>query len=211
MFQAVLKDKPVYILGNSGHAWVVIDSMSVKPVGYLSMGVAEQNPYSLKYMGIETDTDLPVWSEDCQFVAGIGNNRVRRLAANAVRANGGVMTTVIDASARVSSSATISGGSYIGIGARINAFARIGEDCIINTNAIVEHECEVGDGSHIAPAAVLLGAVRVGAGTMIGANSVVKEGVRIGSDVQIGAGSVVLENVPDGETWVGNPARKLNK
>lgn len=203
--------KPIYILGNSGHAWVVIDSMSVKPVGYLTFGAAEKNPYSLHYVGAETDENLSVWSEDCEFVLGIGNNRVRRAAADVVRAKGGKVKTVIDNSARVSSSASISDGTYIGTGAIINAFASIGEDCIINTNAVVEHECVVGHGSHIAPSAVVLGAVRVGEETMIGSNSVIKEGVQIGNHVQIGAGSVVLENVPDGETWVGNPARRLNK
>jgi acetyltransferase-like isoleucine patch superfamily enzyme len=51
--------------------------------------------------------------------------------------------------------------------------------------------------------------VCVGESSLIGANAVIKPGVIIGSNVTIGAGSVVLRDIPDGETWAGNPARKI--
>lgn len=43
----------------------------------------------------------------------------------------------------------------------------------------------------------------------IGANSTILPGVTLGQGCKIGAGSVVTKDVPAGETWVGNPARKL--
>ena len=43
----------------------------------------------------------------------------------------------------------------------------------------------------------------------IGAGSVILCGIVIGRGATIGAGSVVTKSVPDGETWAGNPARKL--
>ncbi|PIF01589.1 MAG: dTDP-6-deoxy-3,4-keto-hexulose isomerase [Maribacter sp.] len=48
-------------------------------------------------------------------------------------------------------------------------------------------------------------------GASIGANSTVLGGVRIGQGSMIGAGSVVSKNVPEGELWVGNPARFVRK
>jgi acetyltransferase-like isoleucine patch superfamily enzyme len=45
----------------------------------------------------------------------------------------------------------------------------------------------------------------------IGAGSVILPGVTLGKGCRIGAGSVVTKDVPEGETWVGNPARKLEK
>ncbi len=44
----------------------------------------------------------------------------------------------------------------------------------------------------------------------IGANSTIRCGVIIGEGAMVGCGSVVLHDVPDGETWAGNPARKIS-
>ena len=44
-------------------------------------------------------------------------------------------------------------------------------------------------------------------GARIGANACILAGVTIGEGAIVGMGAVVLRDVPDGETWVGNPAR----
>jgi len=44
-------------------------------------------------------------------------------------------------------------------------------------------------------------------GASIGANATILGGVTIGEWAMVGAGSVVTRDVPDGELWVGNPAR----
>ena len=48
-------------------------------------------------------------------------------------------------------------------------------------------------------------------GASIGAGSVVLCGIEIGENAMIGAGSVVTKNVPEGELWLGNPARFVKK
>lgn len=47
-------------------------------------------------------------------------------------------------------------------------------------------------------------------GASIGAGAVILPGVTIGRDALIGAGAVVTKDVPDGETWLGNPAAAAN-
>lgn len=49
----------------------------------------------------------------------------------------------------------------------------------------------------------------VKAGTSIGSSVTIMCGVTIGSDALVGAGSVVIKNIPAGETWAGNPAKKI--
>ncbi len=46
-------------------------------------------------------------------------------------------------------------------------------------------------------------------GATIGANATLLPGITIGANALIGAGSVVTQNVPDGEIWIGNPAKYL--
>lgn len=50
---------------------------------------------------------------------------------------------------------------------------------------------------------------RVGARASIGAGAVILPGLTIGEGAMIGAGAVVTRDVPAGETWIGNPARKI--
>lgn len=46
-------------------------------------------------------------------------------------------------------------------------------------------------------------------GASIGAGAVLLPGITIGEGAMIGAGAVVTKDVPAGETWIGNPARKM--
>ncbi len=48
-------------------------------------------------------------------------------------------------------------------------------------------------------------------GASIGANATILCGITIGERAMIGAGSVVTKNVPDGELWLGNPAKFVRK
>ena len=43
----------------------------------------------------------------------------------------------------------------------------------------------------------------------IGSGSTILCGINIGRGAVIGAGSVVTKNVPDGQVWVGNPAKPI--
>ena len=44
-------------------------------------------------------------------------------------------------------------------------------------------------------------------GARIGSHTTIMSGVTIGKNALIGAGSVVTKNVPNGEVWIGNPAK----
>ena len=53
--------------------------------------------------------------------------------------------------------------------------------------------------------------IKIGKNVWLGAHVVVLPGVQIGDNAIIGAGAVVTKSVPTGETWVGVPAKKVNK
>jgi acetyltransferase-like isoleucine patch superfamily enzyme len=57
---------------------------------------------------------------------------------------------------------------------------------------------------------VVGGLVTLGDRVKVGLGAVILPHVTVGSDARIGAGAVVTKDIPPGETWVGNPARRLH-
>ncbi len=115
----------------------------------------------------------------------------------------------------------------------------IGNDVLIGTNSVVDGNCEIGDNVSVqtnvyittnttiedevfmGPCSVtsndkymVRGAKLIGPlikrGARIGANATILPGVVVGEGAVVGAGSVVTRDVGDGETVVGNPARRLD-
>ncbi len=225
-------NKKIAILGNSGHAFVVLESLStmnMEAYGYFDKHSVANNPFQLNYLGFEGDETNDLIS--FQFILGIGDNNIRKRAFNLIlnRLNitnsleetiektafsqeesliseriNSIFLNVIDASSNISRNSYLGSGNYIGKQVCINSFAKIGSNCIINTGSVVEHECQIGNHSHIAPGSIVLGNAKIGSNTLIGANSTVLPGINIGDGVIVGAGSIVTKNIPNGSKWIGN-------
>lgn len=204
--------KEIVLFGYSGHSYVVIESCLKK--GYLVKAYFDQqenksNLYNLIYLGREDDTNLDELLKKYIPFPSIGNNHIRKKMINLFVKYNALQINIIDPTAIISSTSTISLSTFISSNVIVNAFVKIGQGCILNTSSIIEHESVVGNFSHIAPGVVLCGNVCVGELTFIGANTVVKQGIKIGSNVIVGAGSVVLTDIPDNQVWVGNPAKRI--
>jgi len=89
--------------------------------------------------------------------------------------------------------------TIIGFNTKINNLCRIAHNVVIGGNVIIAGQVSISgsttieDDVWIAPGACFRGHQTIGRGATIG------------------LGAVVLKDVPPGETWVGNPARKLEK
>lgn len=208
----MLDSKKVYIFGYSGHAYVLIESMlelGYTIGGYFDKEKAASNPYNLQYWGYEWNTDVvSIVKEDFVFPT-VGEQNIREKIVNLFISKKLNQFILIDSSANVSKTAKIGTSTYVGKNVSINALCTIGVGVIINTNAVVEHECEIHDFVHVAPSATLAGNVSVGKKSFVGANSVAKQNTTIGSNCILGAGSVLIKDMPDNETWIGNPAKKI--
>lgn len=205
-------DKKRILMGYSGHGFVVADTAmdaGITLTFYAEFKEQQVNPYDLVYLGFEGAEDFKGWSDDFEFVLGVGDNLIREKIAHRIASKDKKIITLIHPTAAVSTKATFGYGNYIGKNVAVNAFAKIGNGCILNTGSIIEHECRIADFVHIAPGAVLAGNVMVGKGSFIGANAVIKQGVTIGENVVIGAGSVVLKDLENNLIVAGNPAKKL--
>jgi sugar O-acyltransferase (sialic acid O-acetyltransferase NeuD family) len=205
----VLENKTA-IIGYGGHAYVVAESHLSNGYSlnyYTNIIQVEKNPFSLAYLGCETDPNFEGWDMKLAFILGIGDNNLRNKIAQLLLSKHQIIESVIDKNSIISKRANIGIGIFASKGVLVNAFSKIGNFTILNTGCIIEHECEIGAASHIAPGAVLAGNVKIGERAFIGANSVIRQGVEVGNDVIIGAGSVIINNISSNTKIAGNPGR----
>ncbi len=87
----------------------------------------------------------------------------------------------------------------------------IGRGSKVNADCYVAHNVKIGENVWISPKAIIAGSVNIGKNTTIFSGVIIRDQQKIGQDVIIGMGAVVTTNIPNGETWIGNPARKLTK
>jgi len=87
----------------------------------------------------------------------------------------------------------------------------IGEGSKLDNLVHCAHGVKIGKHCLIVAGAVIGGSTEIGDNCYIGMGALIKNKLKIGKNVTIGMGAVVLRDVPEGETWVGNPARKLEK
>lgn len=208
----MLESKNIYILGYSGHAYVVLDaalSNHYVVKGYFDNSKVENNPYQINYIGEETKVDIKSILKSDYIFPAIGSNSIRKKLIHFIESKHLNQIALIDKSACVSLKAILGKSTLVGPRAIINSMVEIGKGCIINSGTIIEHECKIGDFTHIAPGSVLTGNVTVGKEVFIGANATIIPGVTIGDNAVVGAGAVVIKNIASNETWVGNPARRI--
>jgi len=98
----------------------------------------------------------------------------------------------------------------IGEGVRIQPFAFLCDGVTIEDNVFIgPHVCFTNDPQLNCKGPKYWKETLIKKGAKIGAGALIKAGVTIGQNAIVGMGSVVLHNIPDGETWAGNPARRI--
>lgn len=199
------------LLGAGGHGMVVLDALQSCGLQIEICVVDESvNLIGKRVLGRIVERFDPTVKRTAQrFHVSIGRNDVRARIFGALKALGGLPSTVVHPIATIARSADIGDGTFVAARAIIAPSATIGEGVIINHGAIVDHECVVHSHCHIAPGATLAGNVRLGSRVFIGAGANILPGITIGEDATIGAGAVVIANVPPGMTYAGVPARKI--
>ncbi len=87
----------------------------------------------------------------------------------------------------------------------------IGKGTKINGGSYIAHNVIIGENVWISIKANIAGSAKVGNNATIFNGAIIRDNKLIGNGATIGMGSVVTKDVPNGEIWVGNPAKKLKK
>jgi acetyltransferase-like isoleucine patch superfamily enzyme len=85
----------------------------------------------------------------------------------------------------------------------------IGDYVKLDNLVHIAHGVKIGEGTKIAAHTMIAGSVTIGKNVWIGPSVSIINGVTIGDNAYIGIGTNIIKDVPAGETWCGNPGRKL--
>lgn len=205
---------PVIIVGGSGHARVILDTlrcMSYNVLGYLAPSETEGGCAGIEYLGND-DIILNYQQNSILLANGVGSvkSQDKRVEVfTRLMQMGYRFVTVIHPSAVIASDVQLGEGCQVLAGVVLQPGVRCAENVIINTHAGVDHDCHISAHSHIAIGVTLSGDVKVGNHTHIGAGSTVIQGISVGNRCVVAAGAVVIRNVRDAETVAGIPARRI--
>ncbi|MBL8031750.1 MAG: NeuD/PglB/VioB family sugar acetyltransferase [Candidatus Doudnabacteria bacterium] len=203
-------NRTLVIIGAGGHGKVVGEIAELS--GVYSKIVYLDNDTSiefcLSYPVVGTTDDWVKYPNADIFIA-VGSNATRQKVSEKIGADR--LATLIHPTAWVSTHATIGKGSVVMAMAVVGVDAKLGTGCIVNTGATVDHECMLADFVHISPGAHLSGQTVVGKRSWFGVGSSSIQNITVGSDVVIGAGGVVVRDLIEPGTYIGIPAKPVNK
>ncbi len=203
--------KPIWVIGASGHAKVVIDT--TRATGRFEvLGVLDdreecwhQQVLDVPVLGAASREVVSRLGVEHAVIA-IGSNLARAKVAQRLH---GLLTwaTVVHPTAYLASGVSPGEGTVIFAGAIVQVNSAIGRHVILNTSCSVDHDSFLEDFVHLAPGVRLAGHVRVARGAFLGIGSCALPKCEIGSWATVGAGGVVVCNIPPGAIAMGVPAR----
>ena len=102
-------------------------------------------------------------------------------------------------------------GSFIGANSILTTNIQIGNHAILNRGNHIGHDCIIGNYFSAMPGSIVSGNVHIGNGVYLGTNSTIIEKKYLLHDIVIGANSVVIRDIAESGTYVGVPAKKIEK
>lgn len=200
------------ILGASGHASVIIDTLALRNdvslLGIVDVTLAKGELFAgTPVLGHDNDIEQIIADTGAtHFVVALGDN-YRRSTLFAGAPTNLTPATIIHPSAQIAPSASIGQGAVIFAGAVVSANAKVGDNCIINHQSSVDHDCQINDHASIAPGAIMGGNCTIGTRTAVGLGANLCHGISIGDDCVIGAGSVVTKPIANLSVAYGSPCK----
>ena len=210
--------KKIVIIGAGGQCRAVLGILDSIELGIpnviydLVQPRKDEHIMGIPVIKIPSDIELSESRNVYRYIIAIGDNKEREIIYSKLCELNCEILSIISPLAVISKSATLGNGVVVSPHVFVGPYAQVGDNTILNTASIVEHEAIVGKHNHLAPASVVCGRSKIGNLCFIGANSTIIDKISIASNTIIGAGSVVIKSIQtEGFTWVGGPAKKIEK
>jgi len=203
--------KSLVILGFGGHARSVANvalSLGFQKLLFVDENARDHETFLDFKVLKQMPDDVP---NDWLFMPAAGDNYKRQLQLEYILTSERELATLVSQSAIIGVGAKLSPGCFVAHFSHVGPVASIGVGCIVNTGAVVEHECVLGDYSHASVNSTVAGRSNLGSRVFLGAGATVIDGISVAADVVVGAGAVVVDSIKSAGTYVGIPARVINK
>ncbi len=151
--------------------------------------------------------------EKHKAVIAVGSSVLRKqIVERITQKYGSVFISVIDPSViLLSPNIEIGIGAVIAPGCVLTSDIKIGDYCQLNVSTSIMHDVRAGDFFTTAPGVRINGRVAIGHMVTFGSNATTKEHISICSNVVIGAGACAVNDILEAGTYVGIPAKKMEK
>jgi serine acetyltransferase len=147
---------------------------------------------------LDEHAELQASGNQVCFLLGLGDQRLRQLAAEYAKGRDWQAFTFVHPTAYVAESATIGAGSFIAPTACVGHGARLGQHCLVHYQASVGHDSVLGDDCWVLPGARISGQVTLQERVLIGSNAFLFQGVTLGRNVQVDALTYVRDDIAEG-------------
>jgi sugar O-acyltransferase (sialic acid O-acetyltransferase NeuD family) len=213
-------NKPLVILGSGGNALDILDVVDAlnrtAPVWQVRGFLDDGRETGSEYMGFPVVGKISdaLKFGDCSFLNAVGSDKTFRLRPAIIERTALTRQqygTLVHPTASVSTRAKVGNGVCVNHGASVGGRAVIGDHVYLGVGCVIGHDAVVEDHAVIAPGAIVSGFCRIGQNSYVGAGAIVKQTKLVGAQAVVGMGAVVCRDVPPGATWVGNPARPLER
>lgn len=208
---------PLVLVGASGLAREVLSSLDAETRagvrGFLDDATTLQG-VTMSGVPVLGRLTQVVQHGDARLLVCVGNGLRRRLLVHRLAALGVVparYATVIHPSAVVPASCSVGRGSILLAHTVLTADAIVGRHVVAMPSVTITHDDQVADFVTLCAGTTLGGGVLVGEGAYLGMNSSVREQTTVGAGSVLGMGAVLTRDLPAGETWIGSPARRLER
>jgi sugar O-acyltransferase (sialic acid O-acetyltransferase NeuD family) len=208
--------RPLLLVGAGGLAREVLAAARALPEQFEPIGALDDNPLrhgaSLDGVPVLGPIGMVAQFPDAAVVVCMANSRRpggRLDMAASLDLPPDRFATIIHPFASIPAGFVLGEGSVLLAGAIVTTPLRLGAHILAMPHVLMTHDDEIEDGVTLAGRVTLSGGVRIGRAAYVGQGALVRENLSIGARAVVGMGAVVLGDVPDGEVWVGSPARAL--
>lgn len=118
---------------------------------------------------------------------------------------------LVHPSVQINESVKLNAGNIVTCGCIFTVDITIGSFNIFNLNSTIGHDTVIGNFNVINPGVNISGGVTIGNANLLGTNSTVLQYVNIGDNSILGAGSLANKHLSSNLTYVGIPAKPINK